>query len=163
MSTRQEQLLDKMGKDNIEAMLITLPENVRYLSSFTGGDSYLLFLRDKLFFVTDFRYQEQAVNECGEFELSVMSKEDKNLIGKVAAIILENNINSYDGVLLDALFFEKRDQIEGSEDLKGLRNAVDKLNQLKHIKTLPFFILSGQTKFEKDSFSPSSTFIRRTP
>ena len=64
---------------------------------------------------------------------------------------LEMNIHNYDGVLLDALFFEKRDQIEGSEDLKGLRKAIDKLNELKHIKSLPFFILSGQTRFEKDN------------
>ena len=64
---------------------------------------------------------------------------------------LEGNIHAYDGVLLDALFFEKRDQIEGSEDLKGLRKTIDKLNELKHIKTLPFFILSGQTRFEKDN------------
>ena len=65
--------------------------------------------------------------------------------------VLESNLYDYDGVILDAMFFESKDQEAGSEDLKGLKSAVDKLNELKHKKKLPFFLLSGQTRFNSDT------------
>ena len=65
--------------------------------------------------------------------------------------VLEANLHNYDGVVLDAMFFESKEQEAGSEDLKGLSKAVSKLNELKHKKKLPFFILSGQTRFNSDS------------
>jgi Xaa-Pro aminopeptidase len=53
----QIQLLQKLLKSQkIEALLVTDPYNVRYLSNFTGTHGQLLITPKKAFFLTDFRY-----------------------------------------------------------------------------------------------------------
>ncbi|AEM70793.1 hypothetical protein Murru_1753 [Allomuricauda ruestringensis DSM 13258] len=58
---------------------------------------------------------------------------------------LEANVNHYDAILLDALFFEH----ENSETVskKGLGTSIARINQLKNRKLFPFFVLSGQPTF----------------
>lgn len=58
---------------------------------------------------------------------------------------LENNLNFYDGVLLDALFFF--DQSSKTPNKKGLGASIGKLNELKGKKVFPYFVLSGQSSF----------------
>lgn len=58
---------------------------------------------------------------------------------------LEANINFYDVILLDALFFE--DEKSETPNPAGLGSAIQKINELKNKKSFPFFVLSGQTHF----------------
>jgi hypothetical protein len=62
---------------------------------------------------------------------------------------LERNIDHYDVILLDGLFFEKKDQVEGTEDESGIGMAIAKINELKPKKYFPWFVLSGKDKFTK--------------
>ncbi len=52
--------------DKIDGMMITKPENIRYLSGFTGSSGIMVMLPDEKFLLTDFRYQEQAEKEAPE-------------------------------------------------------------------------------------------------
>ncbi len=52
-------------------MLVTAPHDVRYLTGFTGEDSWLLFGRDWAVLITDARFAEQADHECGDIETAV--------------------------------------------------------------------------------------------
>lgn len=58
---------------------------------------------------------------------------------------LESNINNYDIILLDALFFE--DETSETPNPAGLGSAIQRINELRSKKTFPFFVLSGQTHF----------------
>lgn len=58
---------------------------------------------------------------------------------------LESNINNYDVILLDALFFE--DETSETPNPSGLGSAIQKINELRSRKTFPYFVLSGQTHF----------------
>lgn len=58
---------------------------------------------------------------------------------------LENNINFYDVILLDALFFE--DENSETPNPAGLGSAIQKINELRNKKSFPYFVLSGQTHF----------------
>lgn len=58
---------------------------------------------------------------------------------------LEANINNYDVILLDALFFE--DEISETPNPAGLGSAIQKINELRNRKSFPYFVLSGQTHF----------------
>jgi hypothetical protein len=58
---------------------------------------------------------------------------------------LETNINYYDVILLDALFFE--DENSETPNPVGLGSAIQKINELKNKKIFPYFVLSGQTHF----------------
>jgi hypothetical protein len=70
---------------------------------------------------------------------------------------LEQNYPFYDGVLLDAKFFEDEDDAVGSEDLAALNAAKEKLFQLP--KKFEVFVLTGQAQlFEDKTFN---TFVPR--
>ena len=58
---------------------------------------------------------------------------------------LESNINYYDVILLDALFFE--DETSETPNPAGLGSAIKKINELIAKKAFPYFVLSGQTHF----------------
>lgn len=58
---------------------------------------------------------------------------------------LETNINHYDVILLDALFFE--DENSETPNPAGLGSAIKKINELIPKKAFPYFVLSGQTHF----------------
>lgn len=60
---RIERLLNKMAEENLPAMYVNNPKNVRYLCGFTGEDSSLLLTENAVFFLTDKRYVEQARGE----------------------------------------------------------------------------------------------------
>ncbi|PKO21370.1 MAG: Xaa-Pro dipeptidase [Chloroflexi bacterium HGW-Chloroflexi-1] len=59
---------------DIDALLVSQPENRRYLSGFTGSAGWLLITADQALFATDFRYFEQVGMECPDFELVPMER-----------------------------------------------------------------------------------------
>jgi hypothetical protein len=66
--------------------------------------------------------------------------------------ILEVESDFFDAILLDARFYLNKDDISGTEDLKGLSRIWKKLDQLEASGIIfPRFILSGQTALSKDS------------
>jgi len=54
------QKLRKLTGGAVQGVLITNPENVRYLCGFTGTEGSLLLAGDRSFFLTDGRYTTQA-------------------------------------------------------------------------------------------------------
>ncbi len=54
---------------NLDGIIITNPENRRYLSGFSGSAGVLLISGNESYIVTDFRYWEQVSQEVSEFEL----------------------------------------------------------------------------------------------
>jgi Xaa-Pro aminopeptidase len=61
---RIEAVRQQLKKQKLQAMLVVSVENVRYLTGFTGHDSWVLVLPDKAVLITDSRYTEQAKDEC---------------------------------------------------------------------------------------------------
>lgn len=62
---------------------------------------------------------------------------------------LEKNLEHFDVILLDGLFFEKKGQEAGTEDESGIGMAIAKINELRSQKVFPWFVLSGKDKFTK--------------
>jgi hypothetical protein len=60
---------------------------------------------------------------------------------------LERNYPFYDGVLLDAKFFENEDDTKGTEDTYNVHRAKERLLQLK--KKFEVFVLTGQAEAMK--------------
>lgn len=67
--------------------------------------------------------------------------------------ILERNLQRFDAILLDGMFFEKKGQSIGTEDELGIGMAIAKINQLKSKKAFPWFVLSGKEQFTKEKNS----------
>lgn len=71
---------------------------------------------------------------------------------------LERNYPFYDGVLLDAKFFQKEDDVQGSEDTYNVHRAKEQLLQLK--KKFEIFVLTGQAEaYEDRTFKKAFTRV----
>ena len=80
-----QKLRNFMEEKKVDSFFIAKPANVRYISSYTGDDSYLLVTQKKQFFITDPRYTEQASYECPDYEV-VNWRTPKNTIGMTSII-----------------------------------------------------------------------------
>jgi len=71
---------------------------------------------------------------------------------------LERNFPFYDGVLLDAKFFENEDDVKGTEDTYNVHRAKERLLQLK--KKFEVFVLTGQAEaYEDKTFKKAFTKV----
>jgi Xaa-Pro aminopeptidase len=70
---RLARLRESMAEANLDGLLITQPENRRYLSGFTGSAGVLVITSDRQAIATDFRYYEQVRAQCLEWELIQVS------------------------------------------------------------------------------------------
>ena len=69
MRDRKDLLTAKLPEKDLEAMLISSPENRHYLSGFTGSAGYLLISKDQAVLATDSRYTEQATNQAPQYQV----------------------------------------------------------------------------------------------
>ncbi|EOB3405703.1 M24 family metallopeptidase [Enterococcus hirae] len=69
MMLRVEKLRKNMQEENLDSFLITSPYNLRYLTNFTGTTGLAVITLEKAFFITDFRYTEQAAAQAQGFEI----------------------------------------------------------------------------------------------
>jgi len=65
--------LRRLIKD-LDAILITKAENIRYLSGFTGSSAVALITKDKAILITDFRYKEMAYKEVKGWDIKIESE-----------------------------------------------------------------------------------------
>src|SRR5579859_5828215 len=77
VADRVERLRAQLRDDGLDALIVTTPENRRYLTGFTGHDggadsagTLLVGLSD-LLLITDGRYSEQAAEECPSLRVIV--------------------------------------------------------------------------------------------
>lgn len=91
MMTRVEKLRTAMKKENLEAFLVTSPYNLRYLTNFTGSTGLAVITLTKAFFVTDFRYTEQAAKEAQGYQVV---KNAGLIYDEVGKLVQQENIKS---------------------------------------------------------------------
>ena len=72
MKERVARLAAQLPERELDAILISAPENRRYLSGFTGSAGYLLVTPQRQVLFTDSRYAEQAGNQSPHFEVIQM-------------------------------------------------------------------------------------------
>ena len=80
-----------MEQKKADAILITNMLNVRYFSGFTGSTGIALVAGEKRYFITDFRYTEQAEAQVVPNGFEVV-REDRQPLVKVAELLKENNV-----------------------------------------------------------------------
>lgn len=118
-----------MEEKDIPALFITKKTNLRYLSGFTGSDSYGLISSKGFFFITDMRYTEQAERECPDFEVVPYKKPHASLGETLLHLAKEYG--------LEALHFEKNAITWGmAEDLRKTLQGIDFVPEEDHIRPL---------------------------
>ena len=69
VSFRIDKLRRQFSTHDVDSMLISMPENRRYLSGFTGSAGYLLVSTSEATLATDFRYIEQGGQQAPELRI----------------------------------------------------------------------------------------------
>ena len=69
ISNRLQKLRSKLAEKEIDAILISQPQNRYYLSGFAGSAGYLLITEQNAILATDFRYIEQAKTQAPDYEI----------------------------------------------------------------------------------------------
>jgi Xaa-Pro aminopeptidase len=83
---RRRAALRVLGKDHdLQALLISCPQDVSYLTGFAGEDSWLLLVHPDPLLITDARYDEQARHECPGLELLVRTGPMSGAVAGAAA------------------------------------------------------------------------------
>ncbi len=62
---RQTALAAMLEAEGLDALLVTSRPNIRYLTGFSGSAGVAVVTRGEVLLVTDFRYDEQARQQCG--------------------------------------------------------------------------------------------------
>lgn len=74
---RIDKLRLELKNRRTDAALITKPENIFYLSGFTGTAGTILVTKEKQYFFTDFRYVQQAEKQCLGYEIIIYNDDRK--------------------------------------------------------------------------------------
>ncbi len=69
LNNRLQKLRQKLAEKEIDAVLVSQPENRYYLSGFDGSSGWLLITPQKAVLATDFRYIEQAGAQSPDYEV----------------------------------------------------------------------------------------------
>jgi Xaa-Pro aminopeptidase len=68
---RRARLAAALASEELDALLVTNPINVSYLTGFSGESSYLLLGRERCLLVSDGRFTAQLAEECADVEAAI--------------------------------------------------------------------------------------------
>lgn len=89
----EEKVIDYLKEKNINAFYVSNPENVRFISGYTGSDSSILITEKANYFITDPRYTEQIALECPEYIIENWRLPNKVKADKVAEIVKKEGLS----------------------------------------------------------------------
>ncbi|MBP2642282.1 MAG: ypdF [Firmicutes bacterium] len=135
MISRLMHLRNFLDKKQVDGVLISSIENIRYFSGFTGSSGVLLISGETAKLITDFRYIEQAGQETSGFEIV---RHGSNLYATVKAEINKLGLHhiGFESQYLTVDSYNAANQTESdfvAVDLDELRMVKDK-NELAAIR-----------------------------
>jgi len=74
LKKRRKNIRTQFRRQHVDAVLLTRPVNVTYVTGFSGDDSWALVSRNTVYLLTDSRYTEQAQKECRQ--TSIVQRKD---------------------------------------------------------------------------------------
>ncbi len=130
MNKRTERLVESLKKEDLPAMLVTDAKNRRYLSGFTGSAGACLVTQDEAYFMTDFRYTEQAAEEAPDFEVVTY---EKGLLDELAGILDELDVNKV-GFEASCVTYQRYSKFTEEIDNVEWEPTTELVEQLRQIK-----------------------------
>ena len=131
---RLRKLRTSITEKGLDALLLSQPENLLYLSGFTGSSGWLLISRQNAILATDFRYVEQAKGESPDFEIIQTKQESRDWLPGLVSDLgwhklgFEANCISYDS------YHKLSEAIKTKQVNLELVPTTDIVEQLRSIK-----------------------------
>lgn len=113
----------------IQAVMITRPENRRYISGFTGSAGTLIVTQTSAYLLTDFRYIEQAQAQAPEFQVVRIGEPGQDALQD---LLVADGINSL-GFEQDYVTYAEYERLKQrlATELVPQSGIVEKLRQVK--------------------------------
>lgn len=128
VNKRVKRFKEYLKEKNLDFAIVFKPENRRYLSGFTGTSGYVIITEDKELFVTDFRYVQQASNQCQGFE--IIKHTDKKTIYDILNELNLKKLGFEDKFVTVSQYNDFNEKLNNIE----LYPLKDMLNRLRTIK-----------------------------
>ncbi|MFD1030703.1 M24 family metallopeptidase [Metaplanococcus flavidus] len=151
-----QKLRNEMAQQKIEAFLITSEFNLRYITEFTGSSGLAIVTPEKALFITDFRYTEQAAEQCKGFEI-VQAK--TNLLEETALQVKELGVKSLSfekDFVTYSSYEQYREKME--VELVPVSGVIEKIRIIKTEDEVA--TLKAAAKIADDAFEYICTFIK---
>jgi Xaa-Pro aminopeptidase len=125
---RLERMRQQMLEEKIDAYVLIRPENIRYLSGFSGGEATLYITFEKAILLTDFRYIEQAIAQAPEFEIMNTGHDHYAFLAEIGQ---KAQRVGFEGDFVTYVGFGKLKDAFPQADLLSLPNLVSYLRSVK--------------------------------
>jgi Xaa-Pro aminopeptidase len=129
---RREQVARVLPEEGLDALLVSSPVNVTYLTGFSGDSSVLALARDRNVLVSDRRFTEQLAEECPGLETHIRPPSQK-LPEAVAEVLTRLGFRSvgFETGSLTVAEFEALKALTPAVNWKGGDERVEKLRAVK--------------------------------
>ncbi len=91
---RQDKIKNVLQQKNLDALLLFSLPNIRYLSNYSGEIAHAVITHNKNYLITDYRFIEDAQNECSGFELICRDRKNDSVGDVIARIIQQEGIET---------------------------------------------------------------------
>jgi len=150
-------LREKLAANNLSAAFIYSKENRRYISGFTGSTGYVIVTADKAYFVTDFRYRDQAQQQCVGFEVIIHGS---SLICQLKETLSNSNVKTLgieEGTMTVAFYENLKSSLDNVE-LLPLKGIMDELRLYKDAEEIEN--IAKAAAIADDAFTHILSFIK---
>ena len=161
MSERLLKLRQKLAEKELDGILISQPENRRYLSGFDGSAGLLLITGSESLLATDFRYTKQAREQAPDFQV-IQTKGDMQewFPGLVSDLKLRRlgfeaehlSLATYQRMIEAVKTLSSQLQFVSAQDL------VDQIRAIKEARELE--LIAGAVKLADQALEHISNFVR---
>lgn len=123
-----QKIREFMKYNNLKAVLISKPQNMRYFSNFTGTSAVVLLTDINRYIYTDFRYVEQAKEECIGYDV-VSIRGSIDIINHIKSLGVSRLAFEDDHMTFSmySLYKEKMDNVE----FVPLKGQITKIRAVK--------------------------------
>jgi Xaa-Pro aminopeptidase/Xaa-Pro dipeptidase len=134
--SRLQRLQSEMARHEIDALLVSKLEDLRYLCGYSGHAAQLVVTGHEAFLVTDYRYAELAKKEVAWAEVIIRDRMTTSLTQQLSSLFNKTRVErvGYDPRHVsdaDARTYHKEIRGSGAIQWTPLRGLVDKLRYVK--------------------------------
>ncbi len=139
VSHRIQKLRQRLEEEDIQGILVSQPENRRYLSGFEGSSGFLLVTAQDAILATDFRYLAQAKNQAPEYEIFPITNDIRDWFPRLVSELDIKRLGFEAGHLTFALHRQLSDILSnGKSRLKfiPIDSVVESLRAIKEAEEI---------------------------
>ena len=151
-----KKLRQALQQADLPALLVTCAHSRRYLTGFTGTAGVAVITANEAFFITDFRYTEQANDQIEGYEII---EQKTTLIEAVAQLVEDKQLTKL-GFEQDAMTYAEYDRYANAlkAELVPTSGIVEKIRLIKTEDELT--IIKQACKIADDAYEHILTFIK---